>query len=121
MSQERFTTSREVYHRIRRDPRLDAREFVIGYDAHLEQREEMPFEAFVPDGEIPWHRVWYFKRGRQVVWDRKERVDRLASLTPPPEPAPVRSGEPSPGFTPLPMYRFDASAGAWVGTPAREE
>ncbi|HVG59264.1 MAG TPA: DUF504 domain-containing protein, partial [Hyalangium sp.] len=55
MSQDRFKTSREVYHRIRWDPRLDAREFVIGYDAHSEEMEEMPFEAFVPDGEIPWH------------------------------------------------------------------
>jgi len=79
MSQERFTTSREVYHRIRWDSRLDAREFVIGYDAHLEALEEMPFEAFVPDGEIPWHRVWYFKRRRQVVWDRRERTDLLDS------------------------------------------
>ncbi|MFY2557807.1 RNA repair domain-containing protein, partial [Corallococcus terminator] len=44
MSQERFTTSREVYHRIRWDPRLEAREFVIGYDAHGEVLDEMPFE-----------------------------------------------------------------------------
>ncbi|MFP2927299.1 poly(A) polymerase [Pyxidicoccus sp. 3LG] len=145
MSQERFTTSREVYHRIRWDPRLDAREFSIGYDAHLEALEEMPFEAFVPDGEIPWHRVWYFKRGRQVVWDRRQRLDLLDSLTPPaqepaPAPAPVavpeqanvapgpavpassRTGDRSaaPGFTPLPAYRFDARANAWVestGTP----
>ncbi|MBZ4422287.1 poly(A) polymerase [Myxococcus sp. RHSTA-1-4] len=137
MSHERFTTSREVYHRIRWDPRLDAREFVIGYDAHLEQLEEMPFEAFVPDGEIPWHRVWYFKRGRQVVWDRKQRIDLLASLTPPvQEPAPIvaaparavetpapaaaspRSDEASvgtpSGFTPLPAWRFDTNANAWV-------
>ena len=95
MSQERFTTSREVYHRIRWDPRLDAREFVIGYDAHLDALEEMPFEAFVPDGEIPWHRVWYFKRGKQVVWDRRERLDLMDSLTPPPaKPAPVAAPAP---------------------------
>ncbi|WP_141327625.1 DUF504 domain-containing protein, partial [Myxococcus sp. AB025B] len=89
MSQERFTTSREVYHRIRWDPRLEAREFVIGYDTHGERLEEMPFEAFVPDGEIPWHRVWYFKRGREVVWDRKERIDRLNHLVEPPAEAPA--------------------------------
>ncbi|HYH94703.1 DUF504 domain-containing protein, partial [Hyalangium sp.] len=90
MSQERFKTSREVYHRIRWDPRLDARDFVIGYDAHSEQMEEMPFEAFVPDGEIPWHRVWYFRRGTEVVWDRAQRIDTLSTLAPaaPEEPAP---------------------------------
>lgn len=140
MSQERFTTSREVYHRIRWDSRLDAREFVIGYDAHLEHLEEMPFEAFVPDGEIPWHRVWYFKRGQQVVWDRKQRIDLLSSLTstsqgpvpivvtaarvdetPAPGAESPRSGEPSAGtasgFTPLPAWRFDASSHAWVEAP----
>ncbi|WP_240359407.1 poly(A) polymerase [Pyxidicoccus trucidator] len=146
MSQERFTTSREVYHRIRWDPRLDAREFIIGYDAHLEALEEMPFEAFVPDGEIPWHRVWYFKRGRHVVWDRRQRLDLLDSLTPPPaKPAPVAvpSGvDPAPApvvvaprsapvasasseqpvaasFTPLPAWRFDTSTGAWAKAPSR--
>ncbi|QSQ18852.1 DUF504 domain-containing protein [Pyxidicoccus parkwayensis] len=146
MSQERFTTSREVYHRIRWDPRLDAREFSIGYDAHLEQLEEMPFEAFVPDGEIPWHRVWYFKRGRQVVWDRRERLDLLDSLIPPEPPAPTLTAveqEPEPvapareatpasapagkaptqghsatrGFAPLPIWRFDTGTGGWVESP----
>ena len=138
MSQERFTTSRELYHRIRWDPRLDAREFSIGYDAHLEQLEEMPFEAFVPDGEIPWHRVWYFKRGRQVVWDRRQRIDLLDDLIPPaPVTAPARVEPtsapatveatpvaPSPraeaahGFKALPAWRFDANTGAWVEAPA---
>lgn len=116
MSQERFTTSREVYHRIRWDPRLEAREFVIGYDAHGEALDEMPFEAFVPDGEIPWHRVWYFKRGREVMWDRKERIDRLshsASPTEEPAPAPRRTSA-APGFTPLPSYRYDTRAAAWT-------
>ncbi|QSQ16908.1 poly(A) polymerase [Myxococcus landrumensis] len=114
MSHERFTTSREVYHRIRWDPRLDAREFVIGYDAHGETLEEIPFEAFVPDGELPWHRVWYFKRGREVMWDRKERIDRLshpAASEDAPIPAPRRAPA---AFTSLPAHRFDARAEAWV-------
>ena len=122
MSQDRFQTSREVYHRIRWDPRFDAREFVIGYDAHGEAMEEMPFGAFAPDGEIPWHRVWYFKRGHEMVWDRRERIDRLSSLTfkasepvaPAPPPPPATSSEAAPRFTPLPSHRYDARANAWV-------
>ncbi|MHA7630114.1 poly(A) polymerase [Corallococcus sp. M7] len=114
MSQERFTTSREVYHRIRWDSRIDAREFVVGYDAHRGAMEEMPFEAFIPDGEIPWHRVWYFKRGTQVVWDRKARIDLLSNTRPveeePAPPPPVTV----PGFTPLPAWRYDARSGAWA-------
>ncbi|WNG45091.1 endonuclease [Archangium minus] len=122
MSQDRFQTSREVYHRIRWDPRLDAHEFVIGYDARGEQLEEVPFAAFVPDGEIPWHRVWYFRRGHQVVWDRRERIDRMSTLVseppeapapPPPPPAPPTE---APRFTPLPLYRFDTRANTWVET-----
>ena len=131
MSQDRFQTSREVYHRIRWDPRLDAREFVIGYDAHSEDMEEMPFEAFVPDGEIPWHRVWYFRRGPEVVWDRRKRIDTLATLIPsapeepaaappPPQPAPPSPSHSRshhhhpPDFKPLPSYRYDPHSRAWV-------
>jgi poly(A) polymerase len=123
MSQDRFKTSREVYHRIRWDSRLDAREFVIGYDAHSEQMEEMPFEAFVPDGEIPWHRVWYFRKGPEVVWDRAKRIDTLNAPPAPEEPA---SPPPQPHahekhpFTPIPAYRYDPKALAWVEAPPSE-
>jgi poly(A) polymerase len=136
MSHDRFQTSREVYHRIRWDPRLDAREFFIGYDAHTEDMEEMPLEAFVPDGEIPWHRVWYFRRGPDVVWDRRKRIDTLATLIPtapeeqeqaPPPAPPAPAAPPSshshhhhhpPDFTPLPTYRYDSRDQAWVEAPA---
>jgi poly(A) polymerase len=117
MSQDRFTTSREVYHRIRWDSRLDAREFVVGYDAHRGALEEMPFEAFIPDGEIPWHRVWYFKRGTQVVWDRKERIDLLSNTRTQEAPASPR-GFAVPQFTPLPAYRYDVHARSWTQAPS---
>ncbi|MBU8898212.1 DUF504 domain-containing protein [Corallococcus sp. M34] len=119
MSQTRFPTSREVYHRIRWDPRLDAREFVIGYDAHGDVLEEMPFGAFVPDGEIPWHRVWLFKHGRRVVWDRRERLDLLDSLIPHQEAPraldpPAEGSDLSAGFSPLFAHRFDVRSGTWL-------
>ncbi|WP_225409143.1 poly(A) polymerase [Stigmatella hybrida] len=116
MSHERFTPSREVYHRIRWDPRLDAREFVIGYDAHSGEMEEVPFAAFVPDGEIPWHRVWYFRRGPERVWDRKSRTDVLTELAAGPAASAASAPPPAeaaPAFTPIPAYRYDAHAEAW--------
>ncbi|MET0402875.1 MAG: DUF504 domain-containing protein [Cystobacter sp.] len=79
-AQDKFQTSREVYHRIRWDPRLDSQQFFIGYDARGEQLEEVPFGAFIPDGDVPWHRVWYFRRGAERVWDRRERIDLTATL-----------------------------------------
>ena len=70
-------TSREVYDRIRWDARFDPTRFVIGYEARLPAPKEVAFTAFVPDGDIPWHRVLYFREGDAVVWDRRTRHDAL--------------------------------------------
>jgi poly(A) polymerase len=71
-------TSREIYHWIRWDPRFDPAEFAVGYDDHGGAPKEIALVAFVPDGEIPWHRVLYLRRGRSVVWDRRTGLDRVA-------------------------------------------
>lgn len=76
----RLRSSREVYMWMRWDQRFDKNKIVIGYDAHDLGMLEAPFAGFVPDGEIPWHRVWYFRAGELVVWDRRERIDRLDEL-----------------------------------------
>ncbi len=79
-SASRLATSREVYHRIRWDPRLDARAFSIEYEERGAGSRTVALLEFVPDGEIPWHRVWaFFHRGVRV-WDRKHRLDRLDEL-----------------------------------------
>jgi uncharacterized protein (UPF0248 family) len=70
-------TSREVYDRIRWDPRIDPTRFVIGYESRLPEPREVAFTAFVPDGDIPWHRVLYFREGSRVVWDRRTRLDTV--------------------------------------------
>ncbi len=70
-------TSREVYDRIRHDPRFSPDEFWIGYLTRFEGVQEIPLPGFVPGGEIPWHRVQYFRRGEEIVWDRRARVDRI--------------------------------------------
>lgn len=76
----RLATSREVYHRIRWDPRLDAREFSIEYEERGAGSRTVALGEFVPDGEIPWHRVWAFFHRGDRVWDRKRRLDRLDEL-----------------------------------------
>jgi endonuclease/exonuclease/phosphatase family metal-dependent hydrolase len=72
-------TSRELYHWIRWDPRFDPSDFAFGYDDHAGAPKEIALTAFVADGEIPWHRVLYLRRGRQLVWDRRTGVDRLVA------------------------------------------
>jgi len=42
----------------------------------FEGMHEISFEEW-PTSDIPFHRVWYFKLGDKVVWDRKKREDLL--------------------------------------------
>jgi 2'-5' RNA ligase/uncharacterized protein (UPF0248 family) len=75
---QKLRTSREVYDQIRWDPRLDAAAFTIGYETRDEGTQEIALPSFDPEGEIPWHRIQFIRRGETVVWDRRLRVDLLA-------------------------------------------
>lgn len=119
----RLATSRQTYHRIRWDPRLDARQFTIGYEDRSHGEQELAFLEFVPDGDIPWHRVWWFRRGDEVVWDRRRRIDRLGRVGDG-SVADARGAAPSGEALPLPdaaagqrlelvPQRFDADRGRW--------
>src|SRR2546430_2147453 len=59
----KLRTSREVYDRIRWDASFDASSCIIGYETRLSGLQEMRFDDFDPRGDIPWHRVWYFRMG----------------------------------------------------------
>lgn len=72
-------TSREIYHWIRWDSRFDPAQFAFGYDDHGGEPKEVPLAAFVADGDIPWHRVLYLRRGTTIVCDRRTGLDRLAA------------------------------------------
>jgi poly(A) polymerase len=97
----RFPTGKQVYDRIRWDPWLDSRRFAIGYQTREHGIQEMPFAEFVPDGDIPWHRLRQIRFGDLVVWDRTRRIDRLAELRAslsPPSPAEADDEPPTPRF-----------------------
>ncbi|MEU7280398.1 poly(A) polymerase [Streptomyces sp. NPDC045431] len=72
-------TSEEIYHRVLWDPRFDPARFVVG----VRRRDpgvgpkRMPLSAFVPGGDIPWHRVLFFEADGEIVWDRSTGVDRI--------------------------------------------
>lgn len=70
-------TSREIYHWIRWDSRFDPARFAFGYDDHGGEPKEVALTAFVPDGDIPWHRVLYLRQGTTIVWDRRTGLDRV--------------------------------------------
>lgn len=127
---EKLATSREIYHRVRWDPRIDRTAYTIGYEDRSQGMQEIAFGEFEPDGDIPWHRVWSFRRGAEVMWDRKLRIDKLSEAALDDEPGTAPAGaaaaplpiplvEPAAGeLIPLLPYRFDEAAASWV--PAAE-
>lgn len=124
MTRKKLRTSREVYDQLRWDPRLDARSVVIGYDSRRDGMQEMALADFVPGGDIPWHRIWYFRNERERLWDREQRIDRLSELGSMPEAAPSVAPErprlvtqPGAELSPLSVYRFDAGTQAWTSAP----
>ncbi|MYS85514.1 poly(A) polymerase [Embleya scabrispora] len=70
-------TSEEIYHRVRWDPRFDPARFVLVVSRRGAEPKRVPLPAFVPGGEIPWHRVLLIEADDEVVWDRAARVDRI--------------------------------------------
>ncbi|MDQ0844456.1 poly(A) polymerase [Streptomyces sp. V1I6] len=70
-------TSEEIYHRVRWDARFDPARFVIGVRRREAAPKRMPLSAFVPGGDIPWHRVLFFEADGELVWDRATGVDRI--------------------------------------------
>lgn len=69
--------SHEVFQRLRWDARFSSLSIFVGFDHHTGVLKEIPLHQFVPDGEIPWHRVWHFRTEGVMLWDRKTRVDRV--------------------------------------------
>jgi endonuclease/exonuclease/phosphatase family metal-dependent hydrolase/2'-5' RNA ligase/uncharacterized protein (UPF0248 family) len=70
-------TSEEIYHRVRWDPRFDPARFVLGVGMRGRPPKRVPLPAFVPGGEIPWHRIVFVEADGELVWDRATGVDRI--------------------------------------------
>ncbi|MEW2552024.1 poly(A) polymerase [Streptomyces zhihengii] len=106
-------TSEEIYHRVRWDARFDPARFTIGVMQRGAAPKRVPLPAFVPGGEIPWHRVLFFEADGETVWDRATGSDRIDAT----EAGRVREARTlrAPFFAARTPYVFDG--GDWV--PAR--
>lgn len=71
----------KVFHRIKWDPEQDSRDYIIGYEDRFVGLMEIDFHEFEVKNEIPFHRIKYFRRGDEVIWDRTKRLDKLSSPT----------------------------------------
>ncbi|MEO3854668.1 poly(A) polymerase [Acrocarpospora sp. B8E8] len=68
-------TSEEIYHQIRWDPRFDPARFVLGVNVRGAAPKRVPLPAFVPGGDIPWHRIMFVEADGETVWDRASGLD----------------------------------------------
>ncbi len=105
-------TSEEIYNRIRWDARLDPTRFVVGIDFHRHEPKRVALAAFVPGGDVPWHRVLFFEADGEVVWDRRAGVDRLDESPAGRVRVPQRLRPPF--FAPRAALRWDPSRSTWT-------
>ncbi|MEV0969194.1 poly(A) polymerase [Microtetraspora glauca] len=108
-------TSEEIYHRVRWDPRFDPARFVLGINVRAAAPTRVPLPAFVPGGDIPWHRIMFVEADGEVVWDRASGLDLLDSSQAGRVREPRRLREPS--FTACVPYVWDPLTG-WSPAPA---
>jgi uncharacterized protein (UPF0248 family) len=67
-------SQKDILDRIRWDTTLEEEDFVIGYLDRFLGIIESPLAAH-DFGEIPLHRIYYFKYRGTVVFDRKTKVN----------------------------------------------
>jgi len=74
----KLRTSEDVYDRILWDAVAFAKEdFIIGYTDRFRGLMEVAFPDFTPGGDIPYHRIYYFRNSEGFVWDRETRFDLI--------------------------------------------
>jgi uncharacterized protein (UPF0248 family) len=76
----RLRTSQEVHNRIMWDDAYDASDFIVGYMDRFDGMMEIALNEFLPidkGGDIAYHRIYYFRQGPVVMWDRNNRIDKI--------------------------------------------
>ena len=77
-SKKQFPTSDEFYKRILTDRNISSCHVVIVYlDSMLNKYMEKRISAWreiSKGGDIPWHRVYFFKYKDKIIWDREKRL-----------------------------------------------
>jgi len=79
-------TSEDVFNRIKWDTEYNSEEYKVGYEDRFVGLMECEFTLWesrdvTEETFIPWHRVVYFKRGEEIVWDRRIRLDNIFGST----------------------------------------
>ena len=74
--QKRLKGADHIMKQILWDPKLNFTDFVVGYEDRFLGIIEVSAADF-SKSEIPSHRIRYFKRAGDIVWDRRSRMNLL--------------------------------------------
>lgn len=67
-----------IIDRIKWDQTLNEKEYRIGYEDRFLGIVEIEFEEFIAKtAEIKEHRIKYFKKSGEIVWDKNLRIDKF--------------------------------------------
>lgn len=73
---QKMKVGSKILHDIIYSTKFDAGDFTVGYFDRFLGILEIPAAEFY-SSEIPKHRIQYFKKGADIVWDRRTRVDLI--------------------------------------------
>ena len=74
----KLRTAGYILDRIHWDPNLQEADFRIGYEDRFLGIVEIEFEEFMSkSAEIKEHRIKYFKKKGEIVWDRNLKIDKF--------------------------------------------
>ena len=65
-----------IIDRIKWEWKLKKEEFIIAYEDRFLGIMEVPFEDFVKS-DAKDHRIRYFKKNGEVIWDRIKKIDNF--------------------------------------------
>jgi uncharacterized protein (UPF0248 family) len=71
---KRLKGADKVLNRLQWDPALNSEEFVLGFEDRFLGVIELPVKDFLPR-DIPSHRIRYYKKNGELVWDRRSKLD----------------------------------------------
>lgn len=107
----KLRTSEDVYGRLKWDTSFTQDDVIIGYKDRFRGMMEVPYVDFTPGGDIPYHRIYYFRNAEGFVWDRDTRLDLI-----------YHSGEPSAQFSEKDIaYREEQMRKALLANAEAEE
>lgn len=73
----KFKGADHICDRLLWDESLKKEEYVVGYEDRFLGVLEIPFTEFCMKKDIPTHRVQYFKRKGELVWDRASKMNNI--------------------------------------------